>query len=191
MSATLIGGIIGGVVVLILVIWFFSTYNRLIRLKENANKSWADIDVLLKQRYDMMPNLINTVKGYATHERELFEKFAEARQSASNALSQGDVSGVAAAEGLLGNMMPKIYALSEAYPDLKADTQFLNLQKEITAMENQIADRREFYNASCTNWNAAIQMIPTNIVAGFMSAERKVMFEVTNAVEREVVKVEF
>ena len=102
MSAMLIGGIIGGVVLLILVIWFFSTYNRLIRLKENANKSWADIDVLLKQRYDMMPNLINTVKGYATHERELFEKFAEARQTASNALSQGDVSGVAAAEGLLG-----------------------------------------------------------------------------------------
>ena len=106
-------------------------------------------------------------------------------------ISQGDVSGVAAAEGLLGGMMPKIYALSEAYPDLKADTQFLNLQKEITAMENQIADRREFYNASSTNWNAAIQMIPTNIVAGFMNAERKTLFEVTVAVEREVVKVEF
>jgi len=87
--------------------------------------------------------------------------------------------------------MPKIYALSEAYPELKADTQFLNLQKEITAMENQIADRREFYNASTTNWNAAIQMIPTNIVAGFMNAERRTLFEVTVAVEREVVKVEF
>ena len=157
----------------------------------NVNKSWADIDVLLKQRYDMMPNLINTVKGYASHEKELFEKFAEARQTASNALAQGDVSGVAAAEGLLGGMMPKIYALSEAYPELKADTQFLNLQKEITTMENQVADRREFYNASATNWNAAIQMIPTNIVAAFMSAERKILFKVTIAAEREVVKVEF
>jgi len=191
MSAMVIGGIIGGVVFLIAIMWFFSTYNRLIRLKENANKSWADIDVLLKQRYDMMPNLINTVKGYASHEKDLFMEFAKARQSASDALSQGDVSGVAAAEGLLGGMMPKIYALSEAYPDLKADTQFLNLQKEITAMENQIADRREFYNASTTNWNAAIQMIPTNFVAGFMNAERRTLFEITVAVEREVVKVEF
>lgn len=190
-STTVIAGIIGGVVLLIVVIWFFSTYNRLIRLKENVNKSWADIDVLLKQRYDMMPNLINTVKGYASHEKELFEKFAEARQTASNALSQGDVSGVAAAEGMLGNMMPKIYALSEAYPELKADTQFLNLQKEITSIENQIADRREFYNASATNWNSAIQMIPTNIVAGFMSAKRRTLFEVVDPVEREVVKVEF
>jgi LemA protein len=191
MEMNLILGIIAGVILLILVIWFFSTYNRLVRLKENVNKSWADIDVLLKQRYDMMPNLINTVKGYASHEKELFEKFAEARQTASNALAQGDVSGVAAAEGLLGGMMPKIYALSEAYPELKADTQFLNLQKEITTMENQVADRREFYNASATNWNAAIQMIPTNIVAAFMSAERRILFQVTIAAEREVVKVEF
>ena len=99
MSAMLIGGIIGGVVFLIAIMWFFSTYNRLVRLKENANKSWADIDVLLKQRYDMMPNLINTVKGYASHEKDLFMEFAKARQSASDALSQGDVSGVAAAEG--------------------------------------------------------------------------------------------
>lgn len=191
MSAALIGGIIGGVVILILVIWFFSTYNRLIRLKENVNKSWADIDVLLKQRYDMIPNLINTVKGYASHEKELFEQFAQARQTAASALSQGDVGGVAAAEGLLGNMMPRIFAISEAYPELKADTQFLNLQKEISAMENQIADRREFYNASTTNWNSAIQMIPTNIVAGFMNAERRTLFEVVDAVQREVVKVEF
>ena len=191
MSTVLIVGIICGVICLIFVIWFFSTWNRLTRLDKDADRAWSNIDVLLQQRYDMLPNLVNTVKGYASHEKELFEKFAEARQTASNALSQGDVSGVAAAEGMLGNMMPKIYALSEAYPELKADTQFLNLQKEITSIENQIADRREFYNASATNWNSAIQMIPTNIVAGFMSAKRRTLFEVVDPVEREVVKVEF
>lgn len=139
----------------------------------------------------MIPNLINTVKGYATHEKDLFEQFAQARNTASNALAGGDVKGVSQAEGMLSGMMPKIFALSEAYPELKADTQFLELQKQIVAIENQVADRREFYNSSATNWNAAIQMIPTNIVAGFMGAVRRDLFEVTSAAERAAPKVEF
>jgi LemA protein len=174
-----------------IVFWFFSTWNRLIRLRENANQSWANIDVLLKQRYDMLPNLINTVKGYATHEKDLFEQFAQARNTASNALAGGDVKGVSQAEGMLSGMMPKIFALSEAYPDLKANTNFLELQKQIVSIENQVADRREFYNSSATNWNAAIQMVPTNIVAGFMGAIRRDLFEVTSQIERQAPKVEF
>lgn len=191
MDPTLVIGIIAGLVGLVLVIWFFSTWNRLVRLRENANQAWANIDVLLKQRYDMLPNLINTVKGYAAHETELFEKFAAARQMASGALSNGDVRGVSKAEGMLAGMMPQIFALSEAYPDLKANENFLQLQNQIVSIENQIADRREFYNSSSTNWNAAIQMIPTSIVAGFMSATRRDLFEVVDAVQRETVKVEF
>jgi LemA protein len=171
--------------------WFFSTWNRLIRLRENVNQSWANIDVLLKQRYDMLPNLINTVKGYATHEKDLFDQFAQARNSASNALAGGDVKGLSQAEGMLSGMMPKIFALSEAYPDLKANTNFLELQKQIVSIENQVADRREFYNSSATNWNAAIQMVPTNIVAGFMGAIRRDLFEVTSQIERQAPKVEF
>ena len=166
MSAGLVIGIIAGVLAIILLIWFISTWNRLVRLEENVNKSWADIDVLLKQRYDMIPNLVNIVKGYATHEREIFEQFALARQTAAGALASGDVRGVGAAEGTLAGLMPRINMVAEQYPELKADTSFVNIQNQLVSIENQVSDRREFYNSSATNWNAAIQMIPTSIVAG-------------------------
>ena len=191
MDALTIGLIVGGFVLLIFIIWFFSTWNRLVRLEENANKSWADIDVLLKQRYDMIPNLVNIVKGYAEHEREIFEKFAQARQTAAGALAQGDVKGVGAAEGILSGMLPRINMVAEQYPDLKADTSFVNLQNQLVSLENQLADRREFYNASSTNFNAAIQMIPTSIVAGMKGCVRKDLFEVTDPVQREAVQIQF
>ena len=191
MSATLIGTVISGILLVIILIWFVTTYNRLVRLRENVNKSWADIDVLLKQRYDMLPNLVNTVKGYATHEKEIFEEFAKARQMAAGALANGDMKTLGQAEGMLSGILPKINVVAEQYPELKANENFMNLQKEIVSMENQIADRREFFNSSATNWNAAIQMIPANIVASFMKAERRDLFEVVNPVERETVKIEF
>ena len=182
--------IIGGILASVLLIWFISTWNRLVRLEKNVEQSWANIDVLLKQRYDMIPNLVNTVKGYATHEREIFEQFALARQAAAGALAQGDVAGVAAAEGMLAGMMPRINVVAEQYPELKADSNFLNLQNQITALENQIADRREFYNASSTSFNTAIETIPTNIVAAVKSCEERVLFEVVG-IERENVHVSF
>lgn len=191
METGLVIGIIAGVVALIILIWFISTWNRLIRLEENVNKSWADIDVLLKQRYDMIPNLVNIVKGYADHEREIFEQFAIARQTAAGALAQGDVKGIGAAEGMLAGLMPRINMVAEQYPELKADTSFINLQNQMVSLENQVSDRREFYNASATNWNAGIAMIPTNIVAGMKSAVRRDLFEVTDPVQREAVKIEF
>ena len=191
METGLVIGIIAGVVALIILIWFISTWNRLIRLEENVNKSWADIDVLLKQRYDMIPNLVNIVKGYADHEREIFEQFAVARQTAAGALAQGDVKGIGAAEGMLAGLMPRINMVAEQYPELKADTSFINLQNQMVSLENQVSDRREFYNASATNWNAGIAMIPTNIVAGMKSAVRRDLFEVTDLVQREAVKIEF
>ena len=191
MSAGLVIGAIAGVVVIILLIWFISTWNRLVRLEENVNKSWADIDVLLKQRYDMIPNLVNTVKGYATHEKDIFEQFALARQTAAGALASGDVRGVGAAEGTIAALMPRINMVAEQYPELKADSSFVNLQNQLVSIENQGSDRREFYNSSATNWNAAIQMIPTSIVAGMKKAVRRDLFEVTDPVQREAVKVEF
>lgn len=191
MEPGLVIGIIAGIVVIIGLIWFLSTWNRLVRLEENVNKSWADIDVLLKQRYDMLPNLLNIVKGYASHEKELFMEFAKARQAAAGALASGDVKGVGAAEGMMSGLMPRINAVAEAYPELKADTSFVNLQNEVVSIENQVADRREFYNASATNWNAAIQMIPTNIVASMKNAVRKDLFEVTDATVREAPQMTF
>jgi len=191
MSTGLVIGIIAGVVVLIIMIWFISTWNRLVRLEENVNKSWSDIDVLLKQRYDMIPNLVNIVKGYAKHEREIFEQFALARQTAAGCLAQGDVKGVGAAEGTLAGLMPRINMVAEQYPELKADTSFVNIQNQLVSIENQVSDRREFYNSSATNWNAAIQMIPTSIVAGMKGAMRRDLFEVTDPVQREAVQIQF
>ena len=191
MSAGIIIGVIAGIIAIILLIWFISTWNRLVRLEENVNKSWSDIDVLLKQRYDMIPNLVNIVKGYAKHEREIFEQFALARQTAAGALASGDVRGVGAAEGTLAGLMPRINMVAEQYPELKADTSFVNVQNQLVSIENQVSDRREFYNASATNWNAAIQMIPTSIVAGMKNAMRRDLFEVTDPVQREAVQISF
>ena len=191
MSAGLVIGAIAGVLVIILLIWFISTWNRLVRLEENVNKSWSDIDVLLKQRYDMIPNLVNIVKGYAAHEKEIFEQFALARQTAAGALASGDVRGIGAAEGTIAGLMPRINMVAEQYPELKADTSFVNIQNQLVSIENQVSDRREFYNASTTNWNAAIQMIPTSIVAGMKGAMRRELFEVTDPVQREVVQIQF
>ena len=186
----LIVGLIVGLVFLVFIVWFFSTWNRLINLEENVNKSWADIDVLLKQRYDMIPNLVNMVKGYAEHEKDLFMEFAKARQSAAGALSSGDVRGVGAAEGAFAGLMPKINMVAEQYPDLKANSSFINLQNQLVALENQVADRREFYNSSVTSFNKTIQMIPTVFVANMKGSERRQLFEVF-AEERENVIIEF
>ena len=172
-------------------LWVAGIYNGFIRLRTRTDEAWADIDVLLKQRYDMIPNLVNTVKGYASHEREIFEQFALARQTAAGCLASGDVKGLGAAEGTIAALMPRINMVAEQYPELKADTSFVNLQKELVSIENQVSDRREFYNASATNWNASIQMIPTSIVAGMKGAMRRDLFEVTDPVQREAVQVQF
>ncbi len=181
---------IAAVLLLIFVIWFFSTWNRFIKLEENAENAWSNIDVLLNQRYDMIPNLMNIVKGYAQHEREIFEQFAQARQTAAGALAQGDVKGVAAAEGILSGMLPRINMVAEQYPDLKANENFNNLQNQLVSLENQIADRREFYNAASTNFNKAIQMIPASLVAGVKGCQRRELWQVAAHV-RENVQITF
>lgn len=181
---------IGAVFLLILAVWFFGTWNRLVNLEENANNAWSNIDVLLNQRYDMIPNLVNIVKGYAEHEAGIFDQFAQARNTAAGALAQGDVKGVAAAEGLLAGMLPRINMVAEQYPDLKANENFLDLQRQLVSLENQIADRRELYNASSTNFNKAIKMIPSNIVAGIKGCTNRELWTVAAHV-RENVEITF
>ena len=178
MEVLIIGLLVIGVIFLFFIIWFFSTWNRLVTLEENAIQAWSNIDFLLKQRYDMLPNLERAVSKYASHEKELFMEFAKARQMAAGALQNNDVKGVSAAESMMANMMPRITAVAEAYPELKADSSFLNIQNELVSIENQVADRREMYNAASTNYNKAIQMIPTTFVASIKGCQRRDLFEV-------------
>ncbi|MAK77921.1 MAG: hypothetical protein CL992_01385 [Euryarchaeota archaeon] len=183
----IIGGVLGGIFLL----YFVSTYNRMIRMRNEVDRAWSNIDVLLQQRYDMIPNLVNVVKGYTKHEEAIFGELIEARKVAAGALSAKDVGGVIAAETVLGEMVPRLFAISEDYPDLKADSSFVNLQEEMVSIENQVSDRREFYNAAVTNWNTAISVIPANFVASTMGAKQRDMFRVDNALARKAVKVEF
>ncbi len=188
--STMIELIVGGIILVVLGGWFFTTWNRLVRLEKEAERSWSNIDVILKQRYDMIPNLVNTVKGYAEHESAIFMEFAKARNAAAGALANGDVAGVSQAEGILAGMLPRINMVAEQYPDLKADSSFVNLQRELVALENQLADRREFYNSSATNFNTAIEIIPTNFVAMVKSCKEMELFEVVG-IERENVSIQF
>ena len=186
----IIAGAILGFFLLILIVWFFSTWNRLISLEENINNSWAQISVVLKQRYDMIPNLVNIAKGMAKQEIRFFDKLFEARALAAGALQNNDVQGVARAESAFAAMIPRINMVAEQYPELKSDSGFVNIQDKLVALENTIADRREFYNSTTTAFNKTIQMIPTVIVANIKGSERRELFEIFDH-ERENVVIEF
>ncbi|MBT3477293.1 MAG: LemA family protein [Euryarchaeota archaeon] len=189
-SVLIIGGAITGFFLLIAVFWFFSTWNRLVSLELNVDNSWAQISVLLKQRYDMIPNLVNIAKGIAKHEIEFFDKLFDARRAAAGALQSGNIEGTARAESTFAAMIPRINMVAEQYPELKSDSSFLNIQNQLVALENSIADRREFYNSSVTTFNKAIQMIPTVFVANVKGCERRALFEIFDH-ERENVVIEF
>jgi len=171
----------GGIILLAIVFWFFSTWNRLVRLEKDVDRAWANIDTLLQQRYDMIPNMVNIVKGYAAHEKDIFGELARARQTFAEASSSGDVSGVMAAEEILGGAMPKLLALSEAYPDLKANTNFLKLQDDYKEIEDQVTDQRQLYNSSATNFNTAIEIIPDSFVAGIKGCKERTLYEASRA----------
>ena len=175
---------------LIIITWFFSVWNRLVRLEADVDRAWANTDTLLQQRYDMIPNMVNIVKGYADHEKEIFGELTEARKTFAAASSSGDVSGVMAAESMLSQAMPKLLALSEAYPDLKANTNFLSLQDDYKEIEDSVTDQRQLYNSSATNFNTAIQIIPDNIVASFKGCKERVLYEADQA-SRGSVSIEF
>jgi LemA protein len=163
-------------------------YNGLIRLKNRVEEAWSDIDVQLKRRYDLIPNLVETVKGYAKHEAETLEKVVQARNMAMGAQGTGEH---AKAENMLTDTLKSVFALSEAYPDLKANQNFLQLQDELRDAEDKIQAARRFYNANVRDFNTKIQVFPNNVVAAQLKFEKYEFFEITNAAEREAVKVSF
>ena len=176
-------------VVVFLVIFIVIKYNGLVRFKNIRKQSFADIDVQLKLRFDLVPNLINTVKGYAKHEKETLENLTNARTSFLNAWD--DVNWKIAADNMLAWAMKSIFAVAENYPDLKASSNFKELQVELSDIENKIASARRFFNNSTQEYNTYIEMFPNNIIAGMFSFKTEELYEIKDTVERENVKVEF
>ncbi|MFA5871742.1 MAG: LemA family protein [Parcubacteria group bacterium] len=174
-------------VVVIAVVWLIAIYNGLVRLKNRVDEAWSDIDVQLKRRYDLIPNLVNTVKGYASHEKEVFEKVTEARTRAMGAQSAADK---AQAENALSQTLKSLFAVAEAYPDLKANQNFLELQRELTDTEDKIQASRRFYNGNVRDFNTKIQVFPNNVFAGMLGFTAREFFEAEGG-EKEPVKVEF
>lgn len=180
--------IIGGIVVLF-VLWFAISYNKFIALMTRATEAWSDIEVQLKRRYDLIPNLVNTVKGYATHESGTFEKVTAARSAAMGA---GSLEDKAQAENMLSGALKSLFAVSEAYPDLKANTNFLELQRELSDTENKIQASRRFYNGNVRDLNIAVDSFPSNVVAGMFHFVKKEFFDIPdNDVAQQNVEVKF
>jgi len=180
-------GIILLIIIGIAIIWAISVYNGLVTLKNRVDEAWSDIDVQLKRRYDLIPNLLNTVKGYASHEKEVFEKVTQARTMAMNA---GTAEAKAGAENMLSGALKSLFAVAEAYPDLKANQNFLELQRELTDTEDKIQASRRFYNGNARDFNIKIELFPNNIIAGMLNFTKREFFEAAEG-EKENVKVEF
>ena len=163
-------------------------YNRLITLKNRTKEAWSDIDVQLKRRYNLIPNLVETVKGYATHERELFEKVTQARAQAMGAKAVGER---AQAENALSQTLKTLFAVSENYPQLKASTNFSELQRELSDTEDKVQAARRFYNGNVRDLNIKIESFPSNIVAGIFHFKKMELFEIETPEQREAPKVKF
>jgi len=176
-----------GFVVVGTVGYFLSLYNGFVEMKNNIGRSWANVDVLLKQRHDELPKLVKTCEAYMQHERAIFDKLSEARGALANAKS---VAQRAEAESLLGRALGGVFAVAESYPDLKADQGFRSLQQRISEIENQIADRREFYNDVVTLYNTRLEQIPDSWVAQGMNLESAELFKITDR-DREDPVIEF
>ena len=175
-----------GVIVLV-IIWMIAIYNSLIKLRNRTDEAWSDIDVQLKRRYNLIPNLVESVKGYAKHERELFEKVTKARTAAMGAQAPGEK---AQAENMLSGTLKSLFAVAENYPDLKANENFLELQRELSDTENKIQAARRFYNGNVRDFNTKIQIFPNNMIAGFLNFKEYDFFELDEE-EKEPVKVDF
>ncbi len=176
-------------VVVLLVLWAIVAYNRFVTLIQRAKEAWADIDVQLKRRYDLIPNLVETVKGYAAHEKTAFENVTAAR---ARAMDAGSIAQKGEAENMLTGALKSLFAVAEAYPDLKANQNFLELQRELSDTENKIQAARRFYNGNVRDLNTGLQSFPGNIIAGIFNFEQKEYFELgADEAAREPVKVSF
>jgi LemA protein len=184
-----IGLVILGIVVLLILI-LVGIYNSLVRARNQVKNAWAQIDVQLKRRFDLIPNLVETVKGYMKHERETLEAVTKARNLAQQVAASG-AGERAKAEGELGAALSRLIAVAERYPDLKANQNFLALQEELTSTENKISFSRQFYNDSVLKYNNQIQMFPSNMVAGMFGFSASEFFETTEEAERKAPQVSF
>lgn len=170
------------------ILWLIATYNSLVRSKNRVNEAWADIDVQLKRRHDLIPNLIETVKGYAAHERELFEKVTQARAQAMNAQTPKELG---AAENLLTGTLKSLFAVAENYPDLKANENFAKLQDELSDTENKIQAARRFYNGNVRDFNTKLEVFPNTIFVSALGFKPREFFEIEEGAERETPQVKF
>lgn len=175
------------IVLVIIVLWAISTYNSLIKLRNRVKDQWAQIDVQLKRRFDLIPNLVETVKGYTKHESGTLEAVIKARNTYVSATTPEDQM---KADGELTHAISKLFALTESYPDLKANTNFQELQTELTATESKIASARQFYNDTVMTYNNKVETVPSNIIASIFKFERRAFFEAAEK-ERENVEVKF
>lgn len=180
-------GIIILVIIAVVAIWIVAVYNGLIRLKNRVDEAWSDIGVQLKRRYDLIPNLINTVKGYAAHEKQLFEKVTEARTAAMGAQTPHDKE---QAENMLSGTLKSLFAVAENYPDLKANQNFLELQRELTDTEDKIQASRRFYNGNVRDFNTKIEVFPNNIIASMLKFVKREFFQIDEN-EQQPVNVQF
>jgi LemA protein len=181
--------IILGIVVL-LVLWFISMYNNFVRLRVKIDNSWSDISVFLKKRFDLIPNLVNTVKGYAAHESQTLERVVQARNAAA-AVPANDVAKVSQANEALGGALRGLLAVAESYPDLKANQNFIELQQALQSIEGDLANSRRYYNATVRDYNTAIQQFPGVIIANMTGFTRREFFELENPAEAKNVEVKF
>jgi LemA protein len=188
MSGAVIALIVVGGVLLLILLWGVGIYNGLVRLRNEVKNAWAQIDVQLKRRHDLIPNLVETVKGYAAHEKGTLDAVISARAKALGAQSINDK---VKAEGELSGVLSRLLMLQEAYPQLKANENFLALQEELSSTENKIGFSRQYYNDAVMRYNNQIQSFPPNIVAGMFAFTESVFFEVQDAAQREAPQVKF
>ncbi len=184
----MLGWIILAIVIAIVVIWFVGAYNGFVAMRNRIEEAFATMDVYLKKRYDLIPNLVETVKGYAAHEQGTLEKVVAARNLAASATSVEDkLKG----ETQLQTTLKGLFAVAEAYPDLKANSNFMDLQHQLQRLEDEIANARKYYNAVVKEFNTKTEMFPSNLIAGIFHFTRKPMFEVEDAAQRDAVNVKF
>lgn len=175
-----------GIVALVVIVWFFATYNVLVHLKVRVENAWSQIDVQLKRRHDLIPNLVESVKGYMSYEKDTLEKVIKAR---SQAIDASGLQDKAKAENFLTQTLRSLFAVVERYPDLKANQNVLKLQEELTSTENKIAFARQYYNDEVRLFNTRIQVVPSNIVANVAGFQKKEFFEIEDASQKEAPKV--
>ena len=176
------------IVVIVIVFWFILAYNSFVRLRTRIDNAWSQIDVQLKRRFDLIPNLMETVKGYMKHEKSTFKEITEARTSFMKATTPAQKG---KAEGMLAGALKTIFAVAENYPKLEASQNFIQLQEELSRTESKIAYARQFYNDSVQEWNTKLESFPSNFVGKIFSFKAREFFEVENEAERKAVKVQF